>query len=216
MRDLQKAFFIAGIVMFALAFVPMGLLPWLEISQKPLASIREVAGEPSEDFKELARRWPESFRRHFGEVSGDSFARALELGRDTYIAEACWHCHTQQIRPVANERLRFGEVSTLEEYNNAMHLPHLFGTRRVGPDLIREANVHTSDWHAAHLWDPREIVPSSVMPRYPWFFDTAKGKVPVPNDRGLAIIAYMQWLGSWPMPKKAPEPPPTVAAQRRP
>jgi cbb3-type cytochrome oxidase cytochrome c subunit len=74
-----------------------------------------------------------------------------------------------------------------------MNLPHLFGTRRVGPDLIRQAGVHSNDWHAAHLYAPRSIAPYSVMPSYPWFFDDDKR----PNERGLALITYLQWLGSW-------------------
>ena len=74
-----------------------------------------------------------------------------------------------------------------------MNLPHLFGTRRVGPDLIRESGVHSNDWHVAHFYDPRNVAPYSVMPSYPWFFDEDKR----PNERGLALIAYVQWLGSW-------------------
>jgi cbb3-type cytochrome oxidase cytochrome c subunit len=77
-----------------------------------------------------------------------------------------------------------------------MFLPHLFGTRRVGPDLIRESGRHGNDWHAAHFFDPRLVSPASVMPRYPWLFDGE-----TPNADGLAMIAYMQWLGSWATPE---------------
>ena len=97
------------------------------------------------------------------------------------------------MRPVSSEDIRFGPVSTPEEYQNLMNLPHLFGTRRVGPDLIRQAGVHSNDWHAAHFYEPRNVAPYSVMPSYPWFFDEDKQ----PNERGLALIAYVQWLGSW-------------------
>ena len=79
---------------------------------------------------------------------------------------------------------------------NEMFLPHLFGTRRVGPDLIREAGRHGNDWHAAHFYNPSLVVPTSVMPRYSWFFDDER-----PNKRGLAMIAYVQWLGSWATPE---------------
>src|SRR6185369_15777697 len=109
------------------------------------------------------------------------------------MAEACWHCHSQFVRPVSKEDLRFGPVSTPEEYQNEMNLPHLFGTRRVGPDLIREAGVHSNDWHMAHLFEPRSVAPYSVMPAYPWFFDEAKR----PTERALAMVAYLQWLGRW-------------------
>jgi len=78
---------------------------------------------------------------------------------------------------------------------NEMFLPHLFGTRRVGPDLIREAGKHGNDWHAAHFYDPTIVAPTSVMPRYPWFYDDEK-----PNKLGLAMITYVQWLGSWAEP----------------
>ena len=74
-----------------------------------------------------------------------------------------------------------------------MNLPHLFGTRRVGPDLIREAGKHSNDWHMAHLFDPRSVAPYSVMPSYPWFFDAERR----PTERALALVAYLQWLGSW-------------------
>jgi cbb3-type cytochrome oxidase cytochrome c subunit len=97
---------------------------------------------------------------------------------------------------VSNEDQRFGKVSWAAEYRNAMFLPHLFGTRRVGPDLIRQAGKHGNDWHAAHFFDPTLVSPASVMPRYPWFFDGE-----VPNKIGLSMIAYMQWLGSWATPE---------------
>ncbi len=69
----------------------------------------------------------------------------------------------------------------------------LFGTRRVGPDLSREAARRSNDWHIAHFFKPRAVAPLSVMPEYTWFFD-ANG---VPNRDGMALITYMQWLGSW-------------------
>jgi cbb3-type cytochrome oxidase cytochrome c subunit len=74
-----------------------------------------------------------------------------------------------------------------------MNLPHLFGTRRVGPDLIRQAGKHSNDWQMAHLYNPRSVAPYSVMPAYPWFFDEDKR----PTERALALVAYLQWLGSW-------------------
>lgn len=200
MRDFHKAFLFAGLFMFALAFVPMAVLPWKEASKHPMQKLDQIAAEVPDSFRDLERRWPDSFRRHFGEASPASYARALDQGRNAYIADACWHCHTQQVRPVGNERLRFGPVSKAEEYQNELHLPHLLGTRRVGPDLIREAGVHSNDWHAAHLWNPRDVSPTSVMPRYPWFFETGRDGVPAPNGRGLAVIAYLQWLGSWVQP----------------
>ena len=70
----------------------------------------------------------------------------------------------------------------------------MFGTRRVGPDLSREGGRRSNDWHAVHFFQPPLVSASSPMPNYPWFFDGAPDK---PNRRGLALITYVQWLGSW-------------------
>jgi hypothetical protein len=193
----KTIFMVAGLGFFALAFVSMGYLPWAHLSNLPMETMTEIAAEPSLDFKDLAERYPESFEQHYGEVSPESYAKALRTGRDVYIAEACWHCHSQQIRPVGGETRRFGPVSNVEEFQNELQLPHMMGTRRIGPDLIRVAGKYSNDWHVAHFWDPRVVVPSSVMPKYPWFFQRDKDGNPVPNERGLAMVAYIQWLGSW-------------------
>lgn len=193
MERFGASFLIAGVITFFLGFFLQGLMPVLTLRKLPVASIEEVARTIPPEFHQLAEDYPEEFRRTFGEVSPASFARALELGKATYIAEACWHCHSQFVRPVSKEDLRFGPVSTPAEYQNRMFLPHLFGTRRVGPDLIRESGKHSNDWHVAHFYDPRSVAPYSVMPAYPWFF----GAQHRPNQRGLALVAYVQWLGSW-------------------
>ncbi|REJ64847.1 MAG: hypothetical protein DWQ31_20360 [Planctomycetota bacterium] len=145
-------------------------------------------------FEELERRYPEAFAEHFGEVSDETCAQALRLGRQVYIGEGCWHCHSQFIRPVSNESLRWGSVAASEEYDNELQKPVLFGTRRVGPDLSRQGGRHGHDWHAVHLFEPTWTSPGSPMPSYPWFFDGSPEK---PNRRGLALITYLQWLGSW-------------------
>ncbi|MCH8242395.1 MAG: cbb3-type cytochrome c oxidase subunit II [Planctomycetes bacterium] len=85
-----------------------------------------------------------------------------------------------------------GPASRTHEYHNALQRPVLFGTRRIGPDLIREAARRSNDWHLAHFYKPTSVVPSSVMPEYKWFFDEDG----YPNKKGMAIITYMQWLGS--------------------
>jgi cytochrome c oxidase cbb3-type subunit II len=193
MEKFGASFLIAGVVTFFLGFFLQGVMPILTLRSIPTRTVAEIAETVSPHFVQLASDYPEEFARYFGEPNAESFARALDLGRDTYIAEACWHCHSQFVRPVSNEDLRFGKVSEPDEYQNLMNLPHLFGTRRVGPDLIRLAGRYSNDWHAAHLYKPTNVVPYSVMPEYPWFFDDAKR----PNERGLALIAYLQWLGSW-------------------
>ena len=125
----------------------------------------------------------------------DEYKAALFKGRDLYIAEACWHCHSQFVRPTANESLRYGPVSMPGESQNALNLPQLFGTRRVGPDLSRESGKKSNDWQYAHLYKPTNVVPQSVMPSYSWYFEI-KDNVPVPKYEAKAIVAYLQWLGS--------------------
>lgn len=124
----------------------------------------------------------------------------LREGRKAYIAEACWHCHSQFVRPVSNEERRWGPVSKGWEYQNELQRPVMFGTRRVGPDLSREGGRHGNDWHFVHLFKPKMTSPQSVMPDYPWFFDNGDDGRPSPgnpNRKGMALVLYMQWLGSW-------------------
>jgi cbb3-type cytochrome c oxidase subunit II len=193
MERFGASFLIAGVLTFLLGFFLQGAMPVITLRKLPVATIEELAQAIQPEFSQLAADYPVEFQRYFGEVSPASYARALRLGRDVYIAEACWHCHSQFVRPVSKEDLRFGPVSRPAEYQNLMNLPHLFGTRRVGPDLIRVAGKYSNDWHAAHFYRPQNVAPYSVMPEYPWFFDAERR----PNERGLAIIAYVQWLGSW-------------------
>lgn len=74
-------------------------------------------------------------------------------GRHVYIREGCWYCHSQYVRPVTGESFRWGPVSQAGEY--AHDRPHLFSTRRIGPDLTRVGRKYGDDWHAAHYWNPR-------------------------------------------------------------
>ncbi len=169
-------------------------MPIITLRKLPVATVEEIGADRAARLRAarpgLSRRVP---ARPSAQPSPESFARALREGKATYIAEACWHCHSQFVRPVSNEDLRFGPVSTPAEYQNMMNLPHLFGTRRVGPDLIREAGKHSNDWQMAHLYDPRSVAPYSVMPSYPWFFDASGGR----RSAALALVSYLQWLGSW-------------------
>lgn len=187
-------FLVGGIGMFAFAFVTLVASPWWLLRSIPTATVEQMAHEPSEAFQDLAKRYPEKFRAAFGEITPASYASALRRGRDMYIAEACWHCHSQYVRPVSREAERFGRVSTPEEYQNELQMPQLFGTRRVGPDLIRVGGKYDNAWQLSHLKDPPAIVPGSVMPSYPWYFD----KDGAPTRDGMALVAYLQWLGTWP------------------
>ncbi|MCC7291677.1 MAG: cbb3-type cytochrome c oxidase subunit II [Phycisphaerales bacterium] len=185
---------IAGLGFFALAFLVMGLLPWLIYWDQPELTVEQIAEQGYvHDFVDLSERFPEPFKQYFGSVSRTSYAEALRRGHKVYVAEGCWHCHSQQVRPVSRESERWGPVSHAWEYQNELQRPVLFGTRRVGPDLIREGARRSNDWHLAHLYDPVSVVPTSVMPTYPWFFDE-KG---YPNRDGMCLVTYLQWLGSW-------------------
>jgi len=103
------------------------------------------------------------------------YAPLERLGRAVYIREGCWYCHSQYVRPVAGEDLRWGPVSEAGEY--AFDLPQLLSTRRIGPDLTRVGLKYGDDWHYAHLWDPRLVVPDSVMPSFKWLY--ARLRLPV-------------------------------------
>jgi cytochrome c oxidase cbb3-type subunit 2 len=92
---------------------------------------------------------------------------ALELeGRDIYIREGCVGCHSQMIRPLQAETLRYGHYSVAGE--SVWDHPFLFGSKRTGPDLARVGKLYSDDWHRAHLVNPRDVVPESNMPGFPW------------------------------------------------
>jgi cytochrome c oxidase cbb3-type subunit II len=192
-------FLIAGLGFFALAFVSNGIVPVLMYRHMPERTAEEeVNRNILIQFRDLRAHYQEPFDRYIGALTRDNevtlCAQTLRAGRKVYIGEGCWHCHSQFVRPVSNEARRWGPVSESWEYQNELQRPVMFGTRRVGPDLTREGGRHGNDWHAVHFHRPRDTSPESVMPDYPWFFDGDQGK---PNRRGLAIITYVQWLGSW-------------------
>jgi cytochrome c oxidase cbb3-type subunit I/II len=93
----------------------------------------------------------------------------LELvGRDVYIQEGCYNCHSQQIRPIVAEVTRYGEYSKPGEF--VYDHPFLWGSRRIGPDLAREGGKQSNYWHALHFMNPAQVTPRSIMPQYPWLF----------------------------------------------
>lgn len=94
----------------------------------------------------------------------------LELaGRDVYIREGCYVCHSQMIRPMKDEYLRYGKASTIEE--SMYDRPFQWGSRRTGPDLARVGKKYPNLWHYNHMMDARTITPKSIMPNYPWLKD---------------------------------------------
>jgi len=213
-------FLIAGLGFFLLAFLSNAIVPALMYSvtteeaeagvtvnraNQPEKTVDELIDSNLRyQFEDLAMRFPGPFEKVYGKPPAaedeqaqwwnEQCAKALKRGHEVYVAEGCWHCHSQFVRPVSNESKRFGPVSRSEEYENRLQRPVLFGTRRVGPDLSREGGRRSSDWHATHFFRPRDLSHNSPMPEYPWFFD---GSPAEPNERGLAIITYVQWLGSW-------------------
>jgi cytochrome c oxidase cbb3-type subunit 2 len=100
-------------------------------------------------------------------VAGLKPYTALQLeGRDVYVREGCYLCHSQMIRPFRAETERYGHYSVAGEY--VYDRPFQWGSKRTGPDLHRVGGRYSDDWHRVHLINPRDVVPESVMPGYPW------------------------------------------------
>ena len=147
---------------------------------------------------------------------------ALQLtGRDIYIREGCNVCHSQMVRPLRSETERYGHYSVAGEH--VYEHPFLWGSKRTGPDLARVGGRYSDGWHRVHLFNPRDVVPESIMPSYPWLFEndidgvmvgkkmSALRKVGVPySDADIAsaadavqgkkeidaMVAYLQQLGT--------------------
>lgn len=142
-------------------------------------------------------------------------------GRDIYLREGCYNCHSQMIRPFHAETLRYGHYSVAGEY--VYDHPFQWGSKRTGPDLHRVGGKYSDDWHRVHLNQPRDVVPESIMPAYPWLNENlvddatigdhmaALRKVGVPyTDEQIkaageeikgktemdALVAYLQVLGT--------------------
>jgi cytochrome c oxidase cbb3-type subunit 2 len=92
---------------------------------------------------------------------------ALQIaGRDVYVREGCYNCHSQMVRPLRAETLRYGPYSTAGEF--VYDRPFQWGSKRTGPDLHRVGGKYSDEWHRLHLLRPRDLVPESNMPAYPW------------------------------------------------
>ena len=111
-------------------------------------------------------------------VRGDDIAKGslampltpIELaGRDIYISEGCHVCHTQMVRPLEPEVKRNGRPN--KEADDIYEFPNLWGSKRTGPDLTNLGRKYSDQWHVIHLIDPRKVVPTSIMPSYPWLFE---------------------------------------------
>ena len=96
---------------------------------------------------------------------------ALQLaGRDIYVREGCYNCHSQMVRPFRAEALRYGALSVAGEF--VYDHPFQWGSKRTGPDLARVGGRYSDEWHRIHLTNPRDVVPESNMPSYPWLAQT--------------------------------------------
>jgi cbb3-type cytochrome oxidase subunit 1/mono/diheme cytochrome c family protein len=111
-------------------------------------------------------------------------------GQAIYAHDGCAYCHTQQVRFTLADEWRFGRPTQAWETQN--QYPQMWGTRRIGPDLAREAGKRREDWQLVHLYDPRYVVPSSVMPGYAWLF---RGNPEYPSQGALDLVAYLNTLG---------------------
>ena len=113
----------------------------------------------------------------------------LELqGRDIYLREGCYNCHSQMIRPFRDEVARYGEYSKAGEF--IYDHPFQWGSKRTGPDLAREGGKYPDSWHYNHMYDPRSMSPGSIMPQYTWLLDDQLDTASTP-----AKIRAMQTLG---------------------
>ncbi len=200
----------AGAFFAALAMLALGFLP----ATIPDSTARAVSRAVRTDLGEV--KWVRD--------EASDYTPLERVGRSVYIREGCWYCHSQYVRPVAGEDTRWGPVSEAGEY--AFDRPHLLSTRRIGPDLARVGLKYGDDWHYAHLWDPRLVVPDSIMPSFKWLyarvrvrpqttdgrpalgpsaelgrFFTLKTEAPIavyPNAEGVAFVAPPA-NGQWPL-----------------
>jgi cytochrome c oxidase cbb3-type subunit I/II len=122
----------------------------------------------------------------------------LELaGRDIYVAEGCYNCHSQMIRTLVPDVMRYGDYSRLGE--SIYDYPFQWGSRRIGPDLARVGGKYPDSWHYHHMLDPRAISPGSNMPNYPWLFEKDTDVAALPSK-----LSVMRTLGV-PYPEQTPE-----------
>ena len=121
-------------------------------------------------FGALVELIPLMFQKQTNEpIDGLMPLTAMQLeGRDIYIREGCHVCHSQMVRPFRSETERYGHYSVAGEH--VYEHPFLWGSKRTGPDLARVGGRYSDEWHRAHLFNPRNVVPESNMPSFPWLF----------------------------------------------
>jgi cytochrome c oxidase cbb3-type subunit I/II len=157
---------VAGVFFFFLAVVTQGVLPFVE----PSARTNVVTAVVRTDLGQLKWMLTEA----------TNYTPLQQLGRRVYLREGCWYCHSQYVRPVTGETRRWGPVSEAGEY--AYDVPHLFGTRRIGPDLTRVGLKYGDEWHLAHFWNARMLSRESIMAPFRGLFDTPEEAVRIVDD----------------------------------
>lgn len=117
----------------------------------------------------------------------EPYTALQQAGRDIYTREGCYNCHSQMIRPFRAETLRYGHYSVAGEF--VYDHPFQWGSKRTGPDLHRVGGKYSDEWHRIHLINPRDLVPESIMPSYPWLVDTPVNTETIePNLRALRAV----------------------------
>ena len=154
---------VAGLGFFLLSFLVLGVWPAKSLE------------------KEIQRTIPQGTL---------NLTAAEQRGRLVYGRDGCAYCHTQQVRTTLADISRFGAPTAAWE--TTYDYPQLWGTRRIGPDLAREAGVRSYDWQLTHLYNPQSVVRDSVMPPYPYLFNASASR---PNQEALDLIAYLRTLG---------------------
>ncbi len=155
--------FVAGVGFFLLSFIALGVLPGVRLAES-------MASYPKNEMSD--------------------YTLAELRGRHIYARMGCALCHSQQVRFLPADIRRWGAPT--EAWETRYDFPQLWGTRRIGPDLAREAGVRSKDWQLTHLFKPQWIVPDSVMPAFPWLFN---GRPDRPTADALDLVAYLQTLG---------------------
>jgi cytochrome c oxidase cbb3-type subunit I/II len=147
LKRIEPIILIAALGFYALAMTSQGLLPWLEKKTTRPGTVRTITEAT---------------------IPAPHRTALEENGRKIYIREGCWYCHSQYIRPVNRDTDKWGPVSQAGEM--AFDLPQMLGTRRIGPELSREGNRRSDEWHYAHHWNPRAVEPESIMPSFQWLY----------------------------------------------
>ena len=158
------ATFGAGVVFFFVSFLALGVYPAIHLHESILKNTPPGANL--------------------------TLTAAEQHGSKLYAIDGCAYCHSLQVRFTPADEWRFGLPT--QAWETQQEYPQMWGTRRVGPDLAREAGKRPDDWQLVHLYDPRYIVPNSVMPSYPWLF---QGSPDRPSKDAQDLVAFLNTLG---------------------